>query len=93
MEKDGATESQIAAVRMTPQDKKKIVTEFSAKKRISEEVSVNRIDSGEETQALLTGDADEELRMQDRLYEKAQHAKDGKAVRVTMDDIRPSQRL
>lgn len=74
MAKDGATEEQINAIRMTPQDKKRIVNEFSsrkASKQITEEISVNRVDSGEETQALLSGDADEELRMQDRLYEKA----------------------
>ena len=46
------------------------MNEFASKDRkldaIEEEVSVNP-DGGAETQALLSGDADEELRMQDRL--------------------------
>jgi len=52
-------------------------------------VSVNA-DGGVDTGALLTGDADEELRMQDRLAEKAKNAKEGKMPRVTVEDIRPS---
>ena len=81
---------------MTPADKKKIVTEFAAKSRsfgnnITEEVSVNH-SQGVDAGTLLSGDADEELRMADRLAEKAQNAKEGKMARVTVDDIRPSQR-
>lgn len=49
-------------------------------------------DTGVDTQALLTGDADEELRMKPRLLEQSHNAKEGNAPRVTMDDIRPSQR-
>ena len=41
---------------------------------------------------MLSGDADEEARMQPRLIEKAQNAKEGKMARVTVDDIRQSQR-
>jgi len=48
-------------------------------------------DTGVDTQALLTGDADEELRMKPRLLEQSHNAKEG-ASRVTIDDIRPSQR-
>lgn len=95
MEKDGATESQIAAIRMTPADKKKIVNEFSAKNntKIQEEVSVNPSSGGVDGTSLLQGDSSEELRMADRLKEKKQNALDGKMPRVTVDDIRPSQRL
>lgn len=46
-----------------------------------------RVDTGR----LLQGDADEELRMQPRLIEKAENAKQGKMPRVTEADIRPSQ--
>jgi hypothetical protein len=49
-------------------------------------------DTGVDTQALLTGDSNEELRMQPRLEEKAQNAKEGKAPRVNINDIRPSQK-
>lgn len=57
----------MASVRMTPDVKKKIVTEFSNRKldksdqKITEEVSLNH-DTIADTQALLSGDADEELR-------------------------------
>jgi len=94
----GATEAQLASVRMTPDVKKKIVTEFSAKRTakhngmIEEEKSGSiNVDEVEETQALLTGDSNEEIRMQDRLIEKEQNASQGKAYRVTAADIRPSQ--
>ena len=81
---------------MTPADKKKIVQEFAAKTRsgesgIQEEVSVNQ-DTGIDTGALLQGDSNEEIRMQDRLIEKAENAKQGKMQRVTVADIRPSQK-
>ena len=59
---------------------------------IVEEVSVNP-DSRVDTGALLQGDADEELRQADRLAEKATNAKEGKMPRVTVNDIRPSQRI
>ena len=49
-------------------------------------------DGGEETQALLSGDANEELRMADRLQEKKTNAQEGKMPRVTVNDLRPSQR-
>jgi len=39
----------------------------------------------------LSGDADEELRMKDRVQEKAFNAKQGNS-RVTINDIRSSQR-
>ena len=75
MEKDGASEDQIAKVRMTPASKQKLLTEFSSKRRadnnqIVEEskqsVSVNH-DMGVDTGTLLTGDSNEELRMQGTL--------------------------
>ena len=100
MQKDGASEDQLAKVRMTPADKKKIVDEFAAKTRSQEKkvgqieeenVSVNP-DTDVDTAPLLTGDADEELRMQERLAEKANNAREGKMPRVTPEDIRPSQR-
>lgn len=81
---------------MTPDVKKKLANEFSSKRReengITEEVSVNADITGVDTGALLTGDSNEELRMTDRLAEKSQNAKEGKMPRVTVDDIRPSQR-
>lgn len=58
---------------------------------IEEEVSVNQT-SNVDTTGLLTGDSNEELRMQPRLIEKAENAKQGKMPRVTVDDIRDSQR-
>ena len=94
MADDGATEDQLAQVRMTPDVKKKLANEFSSKRReengITEEVSVNADITGVDTGALLTGDSNEELRMSDRLAEKSQNAKEGKMPRVTVDDIRPS---
>lgn len=84
----------MASVRMTPDVKKKLMTEFSSKRKIEngieEEVSVNADITGVDTGALLTGDSNEELRMSDRLAEKSQNAKEGKMPRVTVDDIRPS---
>ena len=47
-----------------------------------------KVDSG----ALLQGDSNEEMRMQPRLIEKAENAKQGKMPRVTEADIRPSQK-
>ena len=61
------------------------------KQGIEEEVSVNadiKVDTGR----LLQGDPNEELRMQPRLIEKAENAKQGKMPRVTEADIRPSQK-
>ena len=81
---------------MSSSVKAKIVNEFADKRRIEngieEEVSVNADTALVDTQPLLQGDADEELRMQDRLAEKAENAKEGKMKRVTVNDIRPSQR-
>lgn len=96
MAADGATEEELAKVRMTPEAKAKIVNEFSARQRakqgITEEnVSVNS-DTGVDTQALLTGDSNEEARMADRLHEQKKNAQEGKMPRVTVDDIRQSQR-
>ena len=78
-----------------------MLNEFAAKRnasaagsntsRIEEEVSVNA-DTGVDTGALLQGDSNEELRMADRVAEKAENAKQGKMPRVTAEDIRPSQR-
>ena len=74
-----------------------MLNEFSSTKHaktapgIEEEVSVNP-DSNVDTGALLTGDHDEEMRMQPRLIEKAENAKQGKMPRVTEADIRPSQK-
>ena len=93
---DGAGEDAIAAIRMTPEAKLARLNEFSAKRRkdglmIEEEVSVNQT-SNVDTTGLLTGDSNEELRMQPRLIEKAENAKQGKMPRVTVDDIRNSQK-
>jgi len=41
-----------------------------------------------DTQSLLSGDADEELRQADRLIEQKDNTIDGKAKRVSYDDIR-----
>ena len=97
MKKDGADASAVATVTtVTPQQKQKYLNEFASKGKgdlnaIEEEVSVNH-DGGEETQALLSGDANEELRMADRLQEKKTNAQEGKMPRVTVNDLRPSQR-
>jgi len=55
-------------------------------------VSLNNV-SSDATKALLGADADEELRMEDRLIEQKDHTIDGKAKRVTYDDLRASQRI
>jgi len=86
----------MAAIRMTPEAKKARLDEFANKRRkdgllIEEEVSVNP-SSNVDTGALLTGDSNEEMRMQPRLIEKAENAKQGKMPRVTAADIRPSQK-
>ena len=52
-------------------------------------VSINANDDVD-TQPLLTGDSNEELRQEDRQYEKKQNAVDGKMKRVTAEDIRES---
>ena len=94
----GASQSALDSVRsMNSSQKAKIVSEFASMTRsggnngIEEEISVNP-SMGVDTGALLTGDADEELRMADRLAEKSSNAKEGKMPRVTVADIRPSQR-
>ena len=77
MQKDGASDEAMAAVRMTPDAKKKIVEAFDQRRagraggpsQITEEVSVNA-DTGADSQPLLQGDHDEELGMKDRLQEK-----------------------
>ena len=60
---------------MSKDVKAKIMNEFADKRRIEngieEEVSVNQDTGIVDSQPLLQGDADEELRMQDRLAEKA----------------------
>ena len=43
-----------------------------------------------DTQPLLSGDHNEELRQQDRIYEKKENATEGKMKRVTKADIRNS---
>ena len=96
MAADGASEEELAKVRMSPAVKKQIVNEFAARQKakqgiIEEEVSVNA-EGGVDTQALLTGDSNEEARMADRLHEQKQNAIEGKMPRVTVDDIRHSQR-
>lgn len=92
MRADGADEDAIAAIRMTPKQKMERLNEFASKNKASdskivEEISINsgtmRVDTG----ALLTGDSNEELRMQDRLIEKAENAKTGKMPRVTPADL------
>lgn len=42
---------------------------------------------------LLGDDADEEMRMAAGLQEKTEHTVDGKAKRVSYDDLRVSQRI
>ena len=81
MAKDGASEEALKAVRMTPDAKNKIVAAFDSRRaarvqgqagapaQITEEVSVNA-DVGADSQPLLSGDADDELQMKDRLIEK-----------------------
>ena len=69
--------------------------EFATKSKnnsIQEEIVVSSNTMQVDTGALLTGDSSEELRMQPRLIEKAENAKNGKMPRVTVDDLRPSQR-
>ena len=90
---DGASEGDLAQVRMTPEAKKSLVDKMGAKRegRITEELSVSiNGEPGVDSGSLLTGDSNEELRMQDRLAEKAQNAKEGKMARVTVDDLRAS---
>lgn len=90
---DGASEEELAQVRMTPEAKKSLVDRMGAKRegRITEELSVSiNAEPGVDSGSLLTGDSNEELRMQDRLAEKAQNAKEGKMARVTVDDLRAS---
>lgn len=90
---DGASEEDLAQVRMTPEAKRSLVDRMGAKREgmITEELSVSiNGEPGVDSGALLTGDSNEELRMQDRLAEKAQNAKEGKMARVTVDDLRAS---
>ena len=90
---DGASEEDLAQVRMTPEAKRSLVDRMGAKREgmITEELSVSiNAEPGVDSGALLTGDSNEELRMQDRLAEKAQNAKEGKMARVTVDDLRAS---
>jgi len=93
MRADGADEDSIAAIRMTPQQKLQRLNEFAAKNKaagyskIVEEISINSGTMQVDTGALLTGDSNEELRMQDRLIEKAENAKTGKMPRVTPADL------
>ena len=58
-----------------------------------DDVSVNLAMSLDDAKGnLLTGDSNEELRMQDRLEEKKENAREGKMKRITVEDIRSSQR-
>ena len=66
-----------------------------AKRRVDKNnanVSLNS-DPGDASKALLGADADEELQMQDRLIEQKDHTIDGKAKRVTYNDLRESQKI
>ena len=63
-----------------------MMNEFSSNPKIEEEVSMNQ-SSAVDTTGLLTGDSNEELRMQPRLIEKAENAKQGKMARVTINDV------
>ena len=78
---------------MTPEAKKSLLDKMGAKRegRITEELNVSiNAEPGVDSGSLLTGDSNEELRMQDRLAEKAQNAKEGKMARVTVNDLRQS---
>lgn len=83
-------------MRDTKENREKMYKEFSdlrASQRMDKvEVSVDLQGSSEVTGALLTGDHDEELRMADRLEEKKTNAKEGKMKRITIGDIKESQR-
>ena len=50
------------------------------------------MDGGDVTGKLLGDDADEEVRMQDRVSEKAEHAKEGKSKRITVEGLDESKR-
>ena len=78
---------------MTPEAKRSLIDRMGTKRegRIVEETNVSiNAEPGVDSGSLLTGDSNEELRMQDRLAEKAQNAKEGKMARVTVDDLRAS---
>ena len=78
---------------MTPEAKKSLLDKMGAKRQgmITEELNVSiNAEPGVDSGSLLTGDSNEELRMQDRLAEKAQNAKEGKMARVTVSDLRQS---
>ena len=78
---------------MTPEAKKSLINKMGAKRQgtIVEETNVSiNAEPGVDSGSLLTGDSNEELRMQDRLAEKAQNAKEGMMARVTVDDVRAS---
>ena len=59
----------------------------AAKAQVSASLNSDPADSAK---PLLSGDADEELQMQDRLIEKKDNTIDGKAKRVTYNDLRES---
>ena len=94
---EGASEEELAKVRDSKENRAKMYKEFADIRRSGrlladdEQVSVN-LDDGDVTGALLQGDSNEELRMADRLAEKAENAKHGKMKRITVEDIRDSQR-
>ena len=85
MQKDGASNAALESVRMTPEVKKKIVTEFSQKQKnkmqIEEETSLNP-SATPDTQPLLSGDADEEMRLAPQLAQQKEHTIEGKAKRL-----------
>ena len=95
MKSAGASEADLEAVRQTPKQKKKIIDQFTKDRRDSElqrsTMSLNPDD--EDQQPLLTGDHNEELRQADRLHEKKENAVEGKMKRVTLQDIRESQKV
>ena len=90
MKAGGASDAAIAAIKQSPMQKQKMMNEFSSNPKIEEEVSMNQ-SSAVDTTGLLTGDSNEELRMQPRLIEKAENAKQGKMARVTINDVQSNE--
>ena len=75
--------------------KKQLLDEFAKdrKSKVLDESVVSINHDQVDTQPLLSGDHSEELRQQDRLYEKKENAAEGKMKRVTKADIRNSQQV
>jgi len=76
---------------MTPDARKKLVDSFAMERNKASGVSVNP-DDGVDTGTLLSGDHNEELRQADRIREQKENAQHGKTKRVTLEDVRESQR-